>query len=73
MIDAKKEFIRIFYPEKYDRIQKGKCPECNKLIKTTDFKDEESIYEFEISALCQFCQDKLFIKKGGKYERKKTE
>jgi len=34
------------------------CPYCGKLI--TDFKDELSLKEFQISGLCQICQDEVF-------------
>lgn len=38
----------------------GKCALCKKKIHMKDFVDEKSIAEYEISRLCQKCQDKVF-------------
>ena len=43
-----------------NRIATGNCPICNIEIKPDDFKDELSKMEFQISKLCQLCQDKIF-------------
>lgn len=37
-----------------------KCPSCKKKIELYSFKDNLSIKEFEISGLCQKCQDIAF-------------
>lgn len=36
------------------------CPFCGREIDTSAFKDELSIKEFQISGLCQNCQDYFF-------------
>ena len=36
------------------------CVFCGKEIKMEDFKDQLSIKEYEISGLCQKCQDDTF-------------
>ena len=36
------------------------CPFCNKPVNENEFKDELSRKEFEISGLCQSCQDDFF-------------
>ena len=38
----------------------GNCPWCTKPINMDDFKDDLSRKEFEISGICQKCQDRFF-------------
>ena len=38
----------------------SKCPLCGKDMKNPSFRDELSKKEFEISGLCQDCQDEFF-------------
>jgi len=40
--------------------EKGVCVTCGNKIKMGDFKDRISIKEYEISGLCQKCQDDTF-------------
>ena len=40
--------------------EKGVCVTCGNKIKMEDFKDRLSIKEYEISGLCQKCQDDTF-------------
>lgn len=44
----------------FERKQKGICPFCGKEVNQEEFKDELSRKEFEISGLCQNCQDSFF-------------
>lgn len=37
-----------------------KCPVCNDLIHMDDFKDPLSLKEYQISGMCQKCQDHIF-------------
>jgi len=53
---AKKAFGRSPTEAKEKKI----CVFCGKLIKMEDFKDQLSIKEYEISGLCQKCQDDTF-------------
>jgi len=59
--------------EQVERAEKGLCPFCSKtvayhnqlfllLIDAAEFRDDLSRKEFEISGLCQTCQDKTFGK-----------
>jgi len=48
------------FPEEAKRVEEGKCPFCKIEIKKEDFRDDESIREYQISGLCQKCQDKVF-------------
>ena len=41
-------------------MEDGKCPLCLKPIIIGDFRDLISLREFEISGMCQVCQDKTF-------------
>lgn len=54
-------FIDTLFPKEADRIKEGKCPFCGKQINVeTEFRDPLSKREFEISGLCQSCQDNVF-------------
>lgn len=46
--------------EMHKRVAEGKCPFCNKDMSNATFRDEISRKEFEISGICQECQDKMF-------------
>ena len=41
-------------------VDEGKCPFCKKVVASDSFKDAISKVEFEISGLCQECQDETF-------------
>ena len=56
------DIIRKIFPEKAKLIEEGKCPDCGVLIANTTFVGTASMKEFEISGLCQKCQDKVFGK-----------
>lgn len=45
-----------------ERIKLGKCPVCGKDINYNEFRDEISRREYDISGMCQLCQDEAFIK-----------
>ena len=53
---AKKSFGRSTTEAKEKKV----CVFCGKPIKMEDFKDQLSIKEYEISGLCQKCQDDTF-------------
>lgn len=60
--EAKKRKLKstgLFHKE-LDRLERGLCPFCGKPIDKKDFKDELSRKEYEISGLCQKCQDETF-------------
>lgn len=54
------EFIDNLFPIEAERIKGGKCPFCGETINMDDFKDDLSRREFEISGMCQKCQDDFF-------------
>ena len=55
------KFINTLFPEEAARINEGKCPFCGKVIDVeNEFKDDLSRREFEISGMCQSCQDDFF-------------
>lgn len=51
---------RSIFSEEYARRDKGLCPFCGKEINLEAFRDELSRKEFNISGLCQTCQDETF-------------
>ena len=58
---AIQELIDAMFPEGAQRIQEEKCPFCGKSIDVEkEFRDDISKREFEISGLCQSCQDDVF-------------
>ena len=50
--------VDIIFPEAKALKDAGKCPTCEKLV--GQFRDELSKREFEISGMCQECQDNVF-------------
>jgi len=50
--------VETIFPGTIDKIQEGICPFCNN--KVGDFNDELSKKEYNISGLCQTCQNKVF-------------
>ncbi len=54
------EDLKTVFPKQIDRVSLGKCPICGSYIKIEDFKDPLSLKEFNISGMCQECQDKIF-------------
>ena len=57
-----KKVMRRIFPEEVRRIEAGKCPLCNEFIDPTAFRTDNDIKEFNISGLCQSCQDEVFGK-----------
>jgi hypothetical protein len=55
-----KETIKQLWPEMVKNADEGKCPWCGNMIALVPFRDALSIKEFEISGLCQQCQDEFF-------------
>lgn len=55
------DLINNIFPEHTRRIKEGKCPFCGKRIDVeNEFRDDLSRKEFQISGLCQSCQDDFF-------------
>lgn len=59
MLNTDKPVFRIF-PEAKKVIEVKKCPTCGKDI--GEFRDSLSRREYEISGMCQECQDAVFGK-----------
>lgn len=53
-----KALIEGFFPGTAAKIAAHICPMCEQPI--GEFKDEASVREYEISGLCQSCQDDFF-------------
>ena len=41
-------------------VEENKCPVCKKTIDMKSFADELSIAEYNLSGMCQACQDSIF-------------
>jgi hypothetical protein len=48
------------FGKEVERIERGECPLCGETINTSKFKDDLSRREYEISGMCQECQDETF-------------
>lgn len=48
------------FEKEVKEVKEGICPFCKKKVDEKDFVDFISKREFEISGLCQACQDKMF-------------
>ncbi|WP_405296393.1 hypothetical protein [Methanobrevibacter sp.] len=54
------ELMRALFPKEMERRDNNQCPFCGEKINMDDFKDDLSKREFEISGICQKCQDDFF-------------
>jgi len=52
------EMVKNFFPEAQAAVDKGNCPTCGKPV--GEFKDRLSEKEYQISGMCQKCQDSFF-------------
>ena len=48
------------FGEEVMAVERGDCPLCKRKVNKDEFRDELSRKEFEISGLCQLCQDEIF-------------
>lgn len=57
-----KQILRsLGFGKQIDRVERGNCPLCDKVINLNiEFRDKLSFKEFQISGLCQDCQDDVF-------------
>jgi hypothetical protein len=61
-----KEIMRaVGFGEDVDAVEAGKCPFCGQVIVKGSFRDALSEKEFQISGLCQKCQDETFSEMEG--------
>lgn len=52
--------IAKIFPDAIKLVDAGKCPFCKKEIVSDEFRDALSIKEYQISGICQSCQDEVF-------------
>jgi len=50
------------FSKEVDLVEEGRCPFCKNVVDLEGFRDELSREEFQISGLCQDCQDETFGK-----------
>ena len=55
-----KEIVKSIFPEAVRRFERGECTSFGVLIEETKFRDVISKKEYQISGLCQDCQDQTF-------------
>ena len=55
--NLEKKPVFIIYPNTLNLMKKGICPTCGKKI--TEFRDSLSKKEYEITGVCQECQDRI--------------
>jgi len=56
---SKRPFAKIF-PDAINDIKNEICPVCKKSV--FPFRDIQAVKEYDISGMCQECQDKIFGK-----------
>lgn len=60
-----KEIMRAMgFHREAELVELGKCPWCAQTVDLEKFRDEKSLVEFDISGLCQTCQDGFFNQEG---------
>lgn len=52
------DIMKTLFPEEMKRVADGLCPLCG--LPIGKFRDALSVKEFQISWLCQGCQDQVF-------------
>ncbi len=57
-----KNIMKRIFPEAVENYENGICPLCKQKINPDEFVDELSKKEYDISGLCQECQNKVFEK-----------
>lgn len=61
MRDTVKNNLRALgFGSEVDRVEQGMCPFCGEPVKEEDFRDDISRKEYEMSGMCQACQDNTF-------------
>ena len=59
--EHKKNILRSFgFNKEVKRVEFNLCPFCGQPVKIEDFKDALSRREYEISGMCQACQNAFF-------------
>ena len=51
---------KVGFSKEVSKVEAGFCPICEKRILTGSFRDALSEREFQISGMCQECQDSIF-------------
>ena len=60
---AKKEMMRnAGFGEEIKNVEMGLCAICKDPVKVEDLRDALSVKEYNISGMCQCCQDSIFGK-----------
>lgn len=57
-----KDIVGAIFPEAVANVEAGRCATCGIEMKDQKFRDALSQKEFEISGMCQVCQDETFGK-----------
>lgn len=76
MNSVKKQILRdVGMGHMVDRVEKERCPFCNTKIRLTShsileesFRDAQSFKEYEVSGLCQKCQDSVWEGSDGRVD-----
>lgn len=60
MDEGKEKRLEGMFPKEIGRVREGKCPFCGVSCQPQDFRDPLSLKEWQISGICQACQDNTF-------------
>ena len=62
---SKKIMKKAGFGKEVEKVEQERCPFCGRQVKMEEFRDALSRKEFQMSGLCQACQDKIFSIGGG--------
>ena len=54
------QLLRSAFPDEMKRVDEKRCPFCGQPVEIEGFRDKLSRHEYEISGICQHCQDETF-------------
>ena len=61
MKEGTKNIMRLCgFVKEVEKVESGICPICDNIVTNDEFRDEISRKEYDISGMCQQCQDAVF-------------
>jgi len=60
--------LNVYVPMCKQAIEKHQCPLCHNHIQPNAFKDPLSVKEYNVSSMCQQCQDAVYDENGSMSE-----
>lgn len=64
-----KDLVRQIFPEQVENFENKQCSTCGRDMSKPQFRDLLSVKEYQISGMCQSCQDGVF----GEYDERTSD